>query len=97
MAQENISIIELDEIEAKAILGDTKFSSLKPVVCTKCENKINFERRLFQIKGVAEKLAGIAVGGNAACLKNEKAPAPIPKEARIPKPIIIRNAKKYIL
>jgi uncharacterized OB-fold protein len=25
---------------------------LKPVACTKCGNKIDFERRLFQIKGV---------------------------------------------
>jgi DNA-directed RNA polymerase subunit M/transcription elongation factor TFIIS len=54
MAQKNISIIELDRIETKAILKDTKFSSLKPVVCTKCGNEIDFERRLFQIRGVAK-------------------------------------------
>ena len=52
MAQKNITIIEFDEIENKAILKDRKFSRLKPVACTKCGNKIDFERRLFQIKGV---------------------------------------------
>lgn len=54
MAQKNISIIELDEIETKPILKDTKFSRLKPVACTKCGNKIDFKRRLFQIKGVTK-------------------------------------------
>lgn len=52
MAQKIISIIELAEIETKAILKDTKFSILKPFGCTECENKIDFKRRLFQIKGV---------------------------------------------
>jgi DNA-directed RNA polymerase subunit M/transcription elongation factor TFIIS len=28
---------------------------MKPVVCTKCGNEIDFERRLFQIKGVAKR------------------------------------------
>jgi hypothetical protein len=52
MAQKNIAIIELDEIGAKAILKETKFSRLKPAACAKRGNKIDFERKLFQIKGI---------------------------------------------
>ena len=47
-----ISIGEISELEVKRLLKDTKFSRLKPVVCSCCGKKTGFERRLYQIKGV---------------------------------------------
>ncbi len=49
-----ISIEEITDLEVKRLLKDTKFSRLKPVVCSHCGEKAGFERRLFQIKGVPE-------------------------------------------
>jgi hypothetical protein len=47
-----ISIEEINELEVKRLLKDTKFSRLKPVACSRCGKKTGFERRLYQIKGV---------------------------------------------
>ena len=48
----SISIRELDDLEVKQLLKDSKFSRLKPASCCQCGEKTNFKRRLFQIKGV---------------------------------------------
>ena len=47
-----ISIKEITDPELKSLLKDTIFSRLKPVECSQCGEKVGFERRLFQIKGV---------------------------------------------
>jgi hypothetical protein len=47
-----ISIEEITDLKAKRLLKDTKFSRLKPVACSHCGEKSDFERRLFQIRGV---------------------------------------------
>ena len=49
-----ISIEEINELEVKRLLKDTKFSRLKPVACSRCGKKTGFERRLYQIKGVSK-------------------------------------------
>ena len=49
-----ISIEKINELEVKRLLKDTKFSRLKPIVCSRCGKKTGFERRLYQIKGVSK-------------------------------------------
>jgi len=49
-----IKIEEINDLEVKRLLEDTKFSRLKPVACSQCGNKANFARRLFKIKGVTK-------------------------------------------
>jgi hypothetical protein len=47
-----ISIEKIYQLEVKRLLEDTKFSRLKPILCSHCGKKTGFERRLYQIKGV---------------------------------------------
>lgn len=49
-----ITVRELFSEEINKLLTDRNFTLLKPVNCNQCGQKDNFERRIFEITGVAK-------------------------------------------
>jgi len=60
-----ITIRELSAQELELLLRDDQFNRLRPISCSECENKSNFSRKVFEVKG--KSLASDEEARNLAC------------------------------